>query len=165
VAHEHQFKLPLLVSTPGDLARLIRELAAVDEELISLGLRAGGREVKLPKTSLLLEQSAAHNKLNLLLEADRKQLLEFLRRLDSAAPRLHISFSADPAPAVMEKLMTFLRQEIDSRLLVTIGLQPTLGAGCIVRGNSKLFDFSLREDFARKRSLLAEQLKLPEAPA
>jgi hypothetical protein len=42
-------------------------------------------------------------------------------------------------------------------------LQPTLGAGCVVRTTNRQFDFSLRQDFARKRDLLLEKL-VPEAP-
>lgn len=162
MAHERTPRLPLPVNTPSDVGRLIRELTAVDEQLLQLNLRKGGKDVKLPKTSLLLEQTAELNEVNLLHEAERKSLLEFLEVVRSSAPKLHVSFSADPSPAFMEKLVTYLRKEIHPLTLVTVGLQPTLGAGCIVRGNSKQFDFSLKEDFARKRGLLASQLKAGE---
>lgn len=164
MAHEKTPQLPLPVSTPSDLGRLIRDLTAVNDQLVQLNLRKGGKDVQLPKTSLLLEQAAELNGVNLLHEDDRKQLLAFLQAAQKSAPRLHFSFSADPAPAFMEKLVGYLRKEFHPQALITVGLQPTLGAGCIVRANSKQFDFSLKEDFARKRGLLVEKIRLSEAP-
>jgi hypothetical protein len=50
-----------------------------------------------------------------------------------------------------------------------VGLQPNLGAGSILRTTNKLFDLSLRQDFARKRDILmhklAEGLERPAVPA
>ncbi|HYH36035.1 MAG TPA: hypothetical protein VD706_00875, partial [Candidatus Saccharimonadales bacterium] len=82
------------------------------------------------------------------------------------SPVLHISFSADPSPTFTEKLMTWLREEIHPLVLLSVGLQPTIGAGCIVRTTNKQFDLSLREDFLKKRELLLSQLRsAPAAPA
>lgn len=166
MAHESKEKskalqLPVLVVSPTDVGRLIRELEQIDDGLLQLGLRAGGDQVKMPKTSRLMDQAVAENKLNLLQKPDRVVLLQFLTTVRKHSPVMHMSFSADPSPLFLEKLVSWLRQEVHPLVLVTIGLQPNIGAGCIVRTVNKQFDFSLRQDFANKRDLLLKQLALP----
>jgi hypothetical protein len=166
VAHKaadkvRELKLPVMVSGPTDIGRLFRELELIDQALLQLGLRKGGSEVKMPKTSRLMDQVIETNKLNLLHKLDRTELEHFLNAIKEKSPVLHMSFSADPSPGFIEKLMTWLRKEIHPQLLLTIGLQPTIGAGCIVRTTNKQFDFSLREDFLSKRELLLGQIAAP----
>lgn len=154
--------LPTFVASPADVGRLIRELDAIDETLLQLGLRKGDHEVKMPKTSQLMDQTVTLNKLNLLLPDDRKVLVEFLALVKKEAPLLHVSFSADPSPAFIEKLMAWLRREIHPTVLITIGLQPNIGAGCIVRSTNKYFDLSLKQSFAKKREMLHQALTGPQ---
>ena len=154
--------LPVQVTSPVDIGRLIRELESIDNSMLQLGLRrTAGSTVNLPRTSQLLDQTAQLNQLNLLQTEDRHQLRLLLQSIRGQAPVLHVSFSADPSALFIEKLMTWLRREIHPLVLLTIGLQPNIGAGCIVRTTNKHFDFSLRQDFARKRDLLNAALRLP----
>lgn len=155
-AEKHLVGLPLLVVGPVDVGRLIRELEAIDNHLLQAHLR--NTEGRLPKMSQLMEQTTELNKLNLLHETDRKRLQELLATVREQAPILHISFSADPSSAFIEKLMAWLRREIHPVVLLTIGLQPNLGAGCIVRSTNKQFDLSLRQDFIKKRDLLMSKI-------
>ncbi|MDB5164688.1 MAG: hypothetical protein JWL89_314 [Candidatus Saccharibacteria bacterium] len=152
-------ELPVAVVTPVDLGRLLRELHLIDETLLQMQLRGAGAEVKMPKTSHLMDQMITANTLNLLHKADRQELQEFLRSVREHAPVLHMSFSADPSVSFMEKLTSWLRREIDPVVLVTVGLQPNIGAGCVLRTTNKHFDLSLREDFAKHRDLLTAKLK------
>jgi F0F1-type ATP synthase delta subunit len=71
---------------------------------------------------------------------------------------LHISFSADPSVSFLEKLMAWLRKEIHPLVLVTVGLQPSIGAGCIIRSTNKQFDLSLRQDFKKKQDMLRDKI-------
>lgn len=155
--------LPLMIFSPADVGRLLREVELIDDTMHQLGLRTGGKEVKIPKTSRLMDQVVQMNKLNLLKPADRDVLKRFLAVIHDTSPVLHISFSVDPPAAFVEKLMAWLRQEIHPLLLITIGLQPNLGGGCIVRTTNKQFDFSLRQYFANQRELLVRQLVIAEA--
>lgn len=155
--------LPLLAAAPSDIARLRRELDSIGDALLQSEVRDGANKVRLPRTSQLMDQLAELNKLNLLYKTDRQLLAQFLAAVTEHAPVVHMSFSADPSAMFLEKLMAWLRRELHPQLLLTIGLQPTLGAGCMVRTSNKQFDFSLRQDFAKKRDLLLEKL-LPEAP-
>jgi hypothetical protein len=166
VAHDkpQALNLPMLVVSPVDVGRLLRELETINDALLQLSLRKSGSEVKLPKTTQLMDQLITINKLNLLHEDERKQLQAFLTYVNAESPLLHISFSADPNVAFLEKLMAWLRKEIHPLILVTVGLQPNIGAGCIIRTPNRQFDLSLRQDFAEKRDLLMEKL-LPVADA
>lgn len=160
--------LPVLVSSPVEIGRLIRELEIIDDTLLELAIRKGGSEVKMPKTSQLMDRMIELNKLNLLLENDRKLLLRFLESIKQGAPVLHMSFSADPSVDFIEKMVAWLRKEIHPLALMTVGLQPSLGVGCVVRSTNRQFDFSLRQDFLKKRSLLQEKIaafdSTPETP-
>lgn len=150
--------LPLLATSPSDIARLSRELEAIDDSLLELEVRHGADKLQLPRTSQLMDQLTELNKLNLLHKTDRRLLKQFLEAVKKQAPVVHMSFSADPSAVFLEKLVTWLRREIHPQVLLTIGLQPTLGAGCIVRTTNHQFDFSLRQDFAKKRNLLIGKL-------
>ena len=76
---------------------------------------------------------------------------------------MHISFSSEPTPIFLERLLSWIRREINPLVLLTIGLQPAIGAGCIVRTTNKYFDLSLRQTFIDKRKLLLEQI-IPSVP-
>ena len=138
---KHLVGLPLMVVGPVDVGRLIRELESVDNQLLQARLR--NTESRLPGTTHLMQQTAEVNKLNLLQEDDRKRLMELLVTVREQAPILHMSFSAEPNAAFMEKLMAWLRREVHPVVLLTIGLQPNIGAGCIIRSINKQFDVSL----------------------
>lgn len=161
-----QLILPVMVSSPADVGRLLRELELIEDALLQGGLRKEEAEAKLPKTSRMMDQIVESNKLDLLNKLNRIELQHLLETAKKQSPVLHMSFSADPSPVFMEKLMAWLRREIHPSVLLTIGLQPTLGAGCILRTTNKQFDLSLREEFLSKRELLISQLAAPtEIPA
>lgn len=158
MAHESaEFHLPLQVASPVDIGRLIRELTAINDLLTQAALRKE-TDVKLPKTTGLMDQLLQLNKIDLNNAKHREAVLQFLALLKAKAPLLHMSFSAEPSTDFVDKLLSWLRKEIHPNVLLTIGLQPNIGAGCIVRSTNKYFDFSLRQDFAKKRDMLLEKL-------
>ncbi len=164
VASPPTFKLPVLVASPVDVGRLIRELETIDGALLQIKLQNDSSKT-VTKTSHLLSQTLQLNNLELGKDDDRKQLRQSLELVKTKAPVLHISFSADPNPVFTEKLMTWLRREIHPSVLLTVGLQPNIGAGCVVRSTNKYFDFSLRKDFEKKRDLLLGTLGSAEVAA
>src|SRR5690242_18673702 len=96
---EHaQLVLPLGVVTKVDVGRLVRETELLDNFLRQASIREPGTAVKLPKTSKLLDETIAMNKLNVLHEDERVRLFEFVKAVKAQAPVLHMSFSADPSP-------------------------------------------------------------------
>ncbi len=163
---EKAMTLPLGVTSQADIGRLMREVDALDDFMHQAAIRTPGSSLKLPKSSRLLDEITNNNQLNMLHEQDRTRLKAFLTAVRAKAPVLHMSFSADPSSLFMQKLMTYLRREIHPIVLVHTGLQPMLGAGCIVRTGNKYFDFSLRQRFASSRNLLLEKIHAdaPESP-
>lgn len=151
-------QLPVLIVTPADLGRVLRELTTIDEQLLQLRIRQAGSDVKLPKTTQLMDQLISTNKLNLLQEADRKWLLDATTAIRQHAPVLKVSFSVDPSTAFLEKLVVWLRREVHPFALINIGLQPNIAAGCVVRTTNRVFDFSLKENFNRNRDKLRQAL-------
>ncbi len=150
--------LPVGVVGMIDLGRLIRELERLEAAMTSDKIRTGA-DVQLPKLSALMDQLAEANKLDLRDPHARKSLLEFLKLLRKEAPKIHMSFSADPTPDFLAKLLTWLRAHIHPHVLVAVGLQPGIGAGCVLRTTNRYFDMSLGKSFADKRELLMKRLR------
>lgn len=167
-AHEtHKKKalaLPIAAARPSDITRLSAELESIDNVLLQTKLKSGAED-KLPKISHLMERTLDANDLDILKPTDRATLKKFLDEVVSQAPVFHISFSTDPPAPFMEKLMSWFRREIHPSLLLTVGLQPDIGAGCVLRTTNKQFDFSLRQDFENKQGLLMKQIAELTSPA
>lgn len=155
---ERAITLPVAIVSPTDIARLTREIESVDNFFREQEIRAAGQPNAMPRLSKLMDMLVSENQMNLLESNDRSKLLTILQGLHKVAPVLHISFSVDPPGAYVQKLVAWLRKNIHAYVLVTVGLQPNIGAGCIVRTTNKLFDFSLREYFTQKREFFIDKL-------
>ncbi|HSW98226.1 MAG TPA: hypothetical protein VLF71_00115 [Candidatus Saccharimonadales bacterium] len=162
-------KLPLLVFGVVEVRRLKRELESLEEYMSQSAVRAPGKQPALPRLSRLLDALATENHLNLLQPAHRSALKQFLHDTEKRAPSVHISFAADPSSAFTAKMVSWLRANIAPDVLLDVGLQPTIAAGCIVRTTNKVFDLSLRNRFADADGLLMQSLEkanpVPAAPA
>ena len=157
--------LVLPVSDVGavDLGRLIREIEKLENVLQTAAVRSEGQAApQLPKLSLLLDQFVEVNKFDLLQVTHRQFAVQFLKEVRTSAPRIHISFSADPSPQFIIKLTTWFRQKISPTVLIAVGLQPGIGAGCVLRTTNKFFDLSLSKSFADSRDLLMKRLRETE---
>jgi hypothetical protein len=158
-----QLSLPTSIVTPADIGRLLRELEQINAHLFQLKVRTNGGPIALPAITSGMQHLTEHNKLNLLHPGDRNVLNNFLLSVKDKAPLLHISFSTEPTPTFLVPLIAWLRREISPMVLFTIGLQPAIGAGCVVRTANKYFDLSLRQTFVRQRPLLLAQI-IPPGP-
>ncbi len=158
--------LPIVIVGTVDLNRLLREIKKLQATLQAQLLRSGGHVAQaLPKLSQLLDEFVQLNKLDLLQAADQKRAIQFLEDVREHAPKIHVSFSADPSPQFMSKLTFWFRNNIHPTILITVGLQPSIGAGCVIRTANKYFDFSLSKSFENNRKLLIQQLQVSEAVA
>lgn len=160
-----QIILPSNIVGLTDVSRLSREMAAFDDFMHQATIREPGTAMTLPKMTKLFDELVESNNLNMLQEADRQILKAFLAEVKSKAPRMHISFSVDPSPLFLRRLMDYLRSSIHPQVLIQVGLQPTIGAGCVVRSANQVFDLSLREDFRKKRSLLMKYIGTLRTPS
>jgi hypothetical protein len=150
--------LPIAVVSPTDIARMLKELDSLDEFFRQSAIRTGGQPQTAPRYSRLLDEVVVANKLNLLQPDNRESLKESFQELSEHAPILHISFSTDPPGPYVQKIVDWLRTNVESTILVRVGLQPNIGAGCVVRTTNKSFDFSLRKFFESKHDFFMEKL-------
>ena len=132
--------LPTLVFGMVEVRRILRELESLDEFLRGMAIR---RETKfeMPRVSRMLDALASENGRDLLKGAHRTELLQFLHYCIDNAPAVHISFAADHPLTLLQT-----------------GLQPTIAAGCVIRTANKVFDLSLRNQFAAQKHVLTDAL-------
>lgn len=162
MALKGEFGLPLRTIGRSDAMKLKRELLAVEEYISQSELREPGTPLKhLPTASLSLNDFAEINHVNLLNRGDRSSAVSFLDELLKNAPEVHISFASDPSSTFLRKITGWFRNNIDPLILVNIGLEPSIAAGCTLRTANHYYDFSLRENFTAHRDLLIKGLKEP----
>lgn len=153
-----QIVLPHRLVSSVDLARLIRELTALDESMRQAELRKAGESTHLARSSQTLEELAKVNNVHLTDQAQRTQLVQLLRAFEAHAPRIHMSLAAEPTAAFTRKIVIWMRANIHPLVLLEVGLQPTIAAGCTIRTTNKMFDMSLRNHFAQNRELLIQKI-------
>lgn len=155
-----QLALPTLVFGTVEVHRLQRELEALEEFMQQAALRNKQAKTQpdLPRVSRLLDALASENHRNLLQPQDRKELAAFLQHVATEAPTIHMSFATDPSAAFTAKVVGWLRSNIHPLVMLQLGLQPSIAAGCIVRTSNRQFDLSLRHRFESKREVLMNAL-------
>lgn len=152
------FKLSDRLVGSVDLMRTLRELKGLDDWLNQAAIRSGGGQVTAPKTSTTLDEISSSNGVSLLDNAQRGQLIKALESFANSAPKIHIAFAVEPSANFLKQMISWLRTNINPIILLDVGLQPALAAGCSVRTTNKLFDMSLRNRFSDSRHLLAEAI-------
>lgn len=150
------FQLPLVISSKSDFARLLRELHAIDEFLNQAAIRQPGSSLAMPKISKAMQEVALVNKTNLLETSSRRGLLQAFMAYHASPKIVHISFAAEPSLVFLQKVTSWMRENIDSLVLLQIGLQPDIAAGCTVRTTNKYFDLSLRKEMTKHRKELID---------
>lgn len=151
--------LPISIITKTDVGRLLREVAGIDDFLEQAAIRQPGTALKLPRTTRVVDEIVSANKVNLLVDTQRKALIEFLTHVRENAPEIHMSFSVEPSPSFTQKIATYMRQNIHPHTLLHVGLQPTIGAGFMLRTTNKYYDFSLRTSLKAKHQLLLDSIR------
>lgn len=154
-----EFILPLRIVSRIDLNRLTRELEDLNDFLTQGAVRQPGTPMNLPKLTSLLEEVAATNRISLLDKPAREQLSAVLQKLKNGAPEIHISFAADPPGPFVQKILEWFRREVNPWVLLQIGLQPNIAAGCVLRTPNRYFDLSLRRHFASNKAILIERIR------
>lgn len=152
-------KLTDTVISRTDVARLLLELQGLIEQASQQTLRhpAGANDQKITASEELAELAKA-NHLELEKGEERQALQDRLLRLKQAAPVMHMSFATSAPPSFLAKLIHWLRKEVHPFVLLEVGLQPTIGAGCVVRTTNKYFDFSIGQHLRRNRQKLVDAL-------
>ncbi len=157
--------LPISIVTKVDVGRLLKEVSAIDDFLEQAAIRQPGTALKLPKTTRIIDELVTANSVNLLTENERKALIQFLTAVLEKAPEIHMSFSTEPSTTFIHKLTEYLRQNIHPHILLQVGLQPTIGAGFMMRTTNKYYDFSLRTTLKAKHQILIDNIRSAKNPS
>lgn len=150
-------EIPASIVGRSDVRRLSREMEALNGKLDEAD-RVKTPDSKDVKISRTLDEIAEANKLDLNQTADRHRLFDFLHEIKTDAPVIHMSFAVNPPTEFTDRLVTWLRSEIHPLLLLEVGLQPTIAAGCVIRTTNKYFDCSMRQHLQKNRPNLLKLL-------
>jgi len=157
-----ELKLPPSIVSPTDLHHIDRELEKLQDLATQDSIRSTATTISSSAPSQMLSDFAALNALNLQDGPSRDRLVQAIKQMLQSTPILHISFAADPSADFLVQFITKLRTILHPYVLVRIGLDPSIGAGCIVRSTNKQFDFSFRRHFSDRRETLLAMLQQPE---
>lgn len=152
-----ELKLPIEIVGRPEINGLLRELQAIDDYLATQTAEA--KNVPQLKLSQLLNGLAQQNGYNLLEADQRKELRGRLNSLLKKSPLIRMSFAANPSAEAVEKILVWLRANIHPAVLLQIGLQPSIVAGCVLRTPNRNFDLSLRQHIQTQQPQLVELLR------
>lgn len=149
--------LPVSVISSVDVNRISRELVLFQDyyRKVSL-LKNNQKSLKSPKTSRMLDNLLELNGFDMSIDNDRSLLVKFIDDVKTKSPVVHVSFSVDPPVRFLEKIISWFRKEVHPTILLTIGLQPNIGAGMVVRTTNKFYDFSLRNRLYDSKDVLVK---------
>lgn len=146
--------IPLSLAGRVDINRLLREIGQLDEFFLNASARKSGMPNTPPRITRLLGGLAQDNRLNLLQEKDRQFIKAELQRMLKEAPNLHISFAAEPSPRALERILSWLRENIHPETMVVVGLQPGIAAGMVLRTPNRIFDLSMQAHLKKQEPYL-----------
>lgn len=155
------FVFPKMLVTRIDLARMVREVETLDNDIAAQKARSRTEKITVtaPPTSKVLAEFLELNKLDIADDHQRTHLKDALRHFKDTAPIIHMVFATDPTPDVLQELTNYLRTEIHPQSLISVGLQPSLIAGVYIRTPNHVHDFSIRSLLKNKRDVMIRQLE------
>lgn len=148
----------------ADIGKCTREIEKISDFFHQEGLR-GSKDQPLPTLSRTLESLAAANGLNLIHTEDRDTLHGFLVKIKAKAPSVHMSFPSEASDDFVAKLLEWFRTQVHPHIVLNVGLQPELAAGCTLRTTNKFYDFSFRARFEASKAKLLSALEELDAKA
>ncbi|MEO8912061.1 MAG: F0F1 ATP synthase subunit delta [Candidatus Saccharimonas sp.] len=157
-----QLRLPASVVSLIDILRLTKELERVDVEMTTSSVQARLNPRKRFVRPLMSDPLTDFLRLNQLLIDEgriRIELIRELKKLKTKLPVIHMTFAVTADRDSLEQLVTWVRQSINPRAVLVVGLQPTLVAGVYLRTPNHVYDFSLRSALNDSQSRLVGQLE------
>lgn len=154
------FRLPLSVVTRVDLSRLVTEVEQVDGHLTTIAARAktGVVTPAMPGLSQPLHDFLTLNSLSLDDPQARAELVRQLRLFKDRTPVIHMTFATAADQESLQELTKWARASVHPQAVITVGLQPALVAGVMVRTTNRVYDMSLRGALKGRSGQLAKAL-------
>ena len=150
--------LPPFITGRTEVSRLLAEIESVDYDFEAQTIRNPGAVIEVPPISRRLSQLCEANATTVEDAKSRKQLLKHLRTVKEKAPVLHVTFASEPEPLIMAQYVAWVRQNLHALALITVGIQPGLVGGCVVRTPDHIYDFSFRNQLRNAQPMLREKL-------
>lgn len=150
-------RLPNLIASRQDITKVNRELR-IFLDMVTQSVLRHDNPIQYPAISAYLRALATDNQIDLRDEKACQELLNKLEILKLKSPTVRISFPAEPDQVVLQKLVAWFRKEIDPKIVIQVGLQPTIAAGIVLRTPNHQFDFSLRQRLYKETDKLKEAL-------
>lgn len=151
-----------IIVSRSDVARLLREIESIEENQRQYDLKTQSL-TRAKNTGFYvttyLRQVAEALSIDIDKSADRLKLANYLSAAKEKAPQIHMDFAVEPSAGLLESIVEWLRLNIDARVLLQTGVQPTIIAGCTLRTSNKFYDFSLRSHFTKAESLLQKEVR------
>lgn len=148
-------KPPLSLVSRLDTSRAMRELEDFENAMSESHVRGH----HIPAPTPLLKDIAEFNKLDLHKKEMRQLVRIMLDDLRTTAPVVHISFAVEPDTKFITSIAKWFREEIAPNVVLQIGVQPSIGVGCVVRTTNKFFDFSLRKHLLDSSDLFKKRIE------
>ena len=158
------FTLPSSVATKAQLLNLRKNLDDVLETMTQNRVRIH-EQVQVepsPSVSGALASLLATNKLHPTADVIR-QLQQWVEALLHHAPVVRLTFSSDPGPKELNRMIEWFRQESGKVVLLHIGIQPTVAAGVIIRTTSHRYDLSLRAELLKRTDQFVDAINTVSA--
>ncbi|MEI9914114.1 MAG: hypothetical protein WDN66_04005 [Candidatus Saccharibacteria bacterium] len=156
--NQTNFELPLSIAQPVTIGLILRELSLIDEHLNQENIRDPAKQIEV-KASLKLNELLSLNNIDIADKSQRLALIKILNQIRESAPVVNVSFSTEASEEFIQKIAKWFRDGVDPMCLVIVGMEPSMGAGSIVRTPNKVFDFSLKSQLHSKRGLLEDRIK------
>lgn len=155
------YVLPPALTSRADLARLVREVENLENELEAQKVResADAKGYRMPAMSKSLNGFLELNKLDVADDQARMHLKEQLRVLKDKAPIVHMTFAAEADIDSLQQLVTWLRTEVHPQALLSVGLQPSIVGGVYMRTPNHVHDFTVRSLISGKRDVIMHELE------
>jgi len=154
-----EFKIPIGMIGRPQINRALLELDKVDDFLLAASAHQKPKADQSFEITPMLDELAKDNGYELTKAADCQTLKGELQKLLKTSPQIQISFAAEPSLKALEPILVWFRTHIHPTLLLQVGLQPNIVAGCVVRTPNKVFDLSLRDHMQAQQSHLMELIK------
>jgi hypothetical protein len=152
--------LPAALIGRSDLARLVREVETIDNDLESQKVRNRGTQngYSMPTMSRSMTDFLQQNSIDVGKDQVRMVVKDQLRKLKDKAPVIHMTFAAEADPEFLQQLTAWIRQNIHPQALLSIGMQPSLVGGVYMRTPNHVHDFSLKSLLHGKRDVIVNEL-------
>lgn len=153
------FVLPARLIGKPHVARIIRELEAVDTYMASQAIRNPQTAPIVPGISRVLRELVEANDILLDDQKQRQQLIRTLKSIKDTAPVAHVTFAVEPDITVLTDLARWMRANTHEWSLLSVGVQPNIIGGCVIRTPDKIYDLSFKKFFAGKQADLQQVIK------